>query len=192
MSSISRRETGYNERDLRIAVAIGAGMTMDAAAEFACVSRATVYNRQAANRDFIDLAVAIVKAATSVSLAQSLEQAKLRWAASHGDAQNKIIELVESEDDQIALKAATIVVDRNEGKATQKIEQKIEQRSISVEAVVQIPADDVAFLMRALSGTSKLLGPAREEEPAPEPDYIIEDSDSEPVSREHASGARAA
>jgi restriction endonuclease Mrr len=178
--TISRTETGYNERDLDIGIALGAGMTKEAAADFAGKSRATVYNRLADNADFIEYVQARVKAAVVQQIAINVENAQEKLAKMYARAIERLGDLLETDaelDAQTLRFAVKEVLDRVGGKPTQRIETTFGGKVTHEHKVIAIPANEFRFLSQTVGKTARLLGPAEENEPEVIESEIIHDSE---------------
>lgn len=158
MTSISKAETGYRESDFKIAVALGAGMTNEEAAEFAECSRSTVFDRKAgANKSFIEFVMNTVKAATAASLAASTARIKRKYEDMHQKALANLDEFLVDEDSRLRFQATTRVLDSVEGKPVQRIEAKNETSQVVRHEIVALPSDELQFLIGAIRGTRTVL-----------------------------------
>lgn len=196
MSTISRSETGYRELDFKIAAALGAGMTKEAAAEFAGCNRTTVYDRLATNGEFMEFASATVRSATAASLAIATEKIKRRFEGMYDKAVGIVEKTMDvfEDDPRLAYQAADKVIDRVAGQPTKRIEQKSTSEHLEVHAVVPIPADVFRGLIDDIRGTQRVIADPSLEGPIediPEAD-IVESFDPEPVAGSDGAPGRAA
>lgn len=162
MASISKAETGYRDSDFKIAVALGAGMTNEEAAEFAECSRSTVFDRKAgANRAFIEFVTNTVKAAVAASVAQSVakatERIKQRYDEMYDQAVENLNEFLTDDDSRLRFSATTRVLDEMRGKPVQRIETKSDSTQTVRHEVVALPSEELQFLIGAIRGTRTVL-----------------------------------
>lgn len=179
MTTISRAETGYNERDFRIGVALGLEMTKEEAAAFAGVDRSTVYSRLGTNKDFIGFVASTVKAAAASSIATTTAQIKKKYEAMYEKAVGVVEKTIGAFDDdpRLAYTAADKWIDRNDGRPTQRIEQKTESSHVERLEVVGFPADVLRYIVGAVSGTSKLLTGGIPPEEIPEAEIVRDENE---------------
>lgn len=124
--SISKAEKGYNERDLLIGIALGAGLNQQQVAEQLEMDRKTIYNRLGTNGPFINEVKAHVERFVSTKITLNNEAAKARWQAMFEKATRNVDRMLDSEDPDLLVFATKETLDRVGGKPTQSIIQKIE------------------------------------------------------------------
>jgi tRNA(Glu) U13 pseudouridine synthase TruD len=156
--TISRREVGYNERDLSIAIGLGAGLTAEQIANSLGVDRSTIFNRKAANRDFIEMVSAKVKAACASNIARATEDIKARYERMYSKAVTNLEEFLEDEDPEFKWRATIRTIDGKEGKPTQRIKQEIESHHVE-EHRVSLPQEELSELLALVGGQRRLLAP---------------------------------
>ncbi len=155
---LSKAEVGYNERDLKLGIAKGAGMTTDECADFAGVSRATVNNRvNGRNKEFVSFIANLVKGAVAASIAAKNAKLKNRYEEMYDQAVDNLKQFLKNPDDRLKFAATTRVIDQIEGKPTQRIENKVTSEHTERLEVVAIPSEAFKFLIASLQGTQKVL-----------------------------------
>lgn len=188
--SISRRETGYNERDLRIAAGLAADLTKEKIAEFVGCERATVYNRLGANKDWIETTAAIIKTAIAQSIVRSVEKAQERMADAYPVAVQNLIEFLESDDAKDRMWATKDLLDRIGGKASQNI--NINKKTETKHEVVVIPGDAFDFMVKSIERSRQVFtGKVTPALPEPQLETDLEILDAEFVEITGSAGAPA-
>lgn len=166
--SISRAETGYREKDLEIAIALGAGFSSkEEAAQAAGVDRSTIYSRLATNKDFIERWAAFTRSVLAQRIAAASEKLKAKYERMYEKAVDVVDETLDDrEDPRLRFQAATRVIDEVKGRPVQRVETTLESTHTERHEIVGLPADVLRSLVGAIRGGQALLtgGPVEEAE----------------------------
>jgi hypothetical protein len=123
--TISRAETGFNQRDMKIALALGAGKSIKEAAEFAEISERQAYNRLTTNKKFIEEWRDLLKNLIGASRRQVREIAEAEARAEItkllGASFDSLERALNEGDLKLAFDAGREVRDRVLGKATSNL-----------------------------------------------------------------------
>lgn len=141
---LAKRE-GMSETDLKVGIAMGAGMTLPEAAAFCGVSEKTVRNHKDA--EYARLIKELVQVAVAVKVRHDVEiaagQLRKEMEKRLGKAVGAVDRAMESGDERVALAAANVVFDRTEGKAVQPMKH---QHEGNVQVLhVEIPRETVDY-----------------------------------------------
>lgn len=154
----SHWKLGFNWQDLRVAAALGAGKNKSEAARFAKVTRVTVDNRLKNNKVWIEEAIGIIREAVASEIEDARIETKEQLDRYLNRLRNKTVKVYEraldSDNEQVALAAAEKVLDRIDGKATQKIQQE----GVITHQVVALPGAVLQGLIASVEKTQHLLG----------------------------------
>ena len=155
--TVKHHKIGFNWQDLKIGIALGCGATQEAAAKFAGCTRVTVQNRLKHNKHFVnqvsDLASACVASRLNDLHIENKEQLQRELSKLRGKALRAYDKALEADDIRVNLQAAEAVVDRLDGKAT----QRMETAGVVEHRIVALPNSVVQQLIGAVQGTQKLL-----------------------------------
>jgi hypothetical protein len=154
--TISRAETGFNERDLLIAICIGLGMTAEAAAEAVGVDRSTVFRRKEGNKDFVEFWSAKVKTLSASSLSLETEKIKAKYERMYLKAIENLDDFLDDEDSRTRFQATVRMLDQREGKPVQQIRQQIETHHVE-ERRISLPEGAMQELIGLIAGSRALL-----------------------------------
>jgi hypothetical protein len=165
MSSISKSETGFRELDLKIALCLGLGLSGDETARVAGCHRSTIYERKASNKSFIEEWSSFISAAAAASLAEKTNEMKAKLTRMYEKAYGVVDRSMDADDPRLAFQAAKEVIDRVDGKATQKIEQKTEVTETRKVEIEVLPTEEFKWILQTIKGSRALLtGDIPEEE----------------------------
>lgn len=123
--TIDKRRNDLNETDLKIAIALGCGLTRERAAELAGVSVTTVYNHceqpitktwAAFTKLVASSSIALQVEVNTASIKREWEKRRARALEVHDDVMARV-----DEAPALALRAAENVFDRADGKPTQTL-----------------------------------------------------------------------
>jgi hypothetical protein len=163
--TISKAETGFNERDLLIGISLGAGLNQQETADEVGVDRRTIYNRMATNAVFINAVKAHVERFVSAKIAINNEQNKRRWEDMYNKAVRNVNVMLDSEDPDTKIFATKETLDRVEGKPTQRIVNKHEGE-IKHTHTRTLPADIVGIIQAVVASAPRAALPEATEAPA--------------------------
>lgn len=172
--TISRQEKGWRELDFNIGVAIGAGMTRDEQAEFASCDRSHIYNRIHANKDFIEFVANRVKVALATQIAITTENVRKKYAAMYEKAVLNLDEFLDDEDSKVRLQATFRMLDQQEGKPTQKIEQKVSVDQ-KTETTYKLDGGDMGLLLSLVRETAAVTARHQAAQIAGPSEIVIDD-----------------
>ena len=150
---ISKAETGYNERDLKLGIAAGLGYSKVESAGLIDCSEKTVHNRYAANKGFIEewakFTASLVREKRIV--AKEIKAADINKELQRllGSSVQALEDALTSGDPKAALAAAKEVFDRVQGKATQT-NVNVQLGKVEHHVIHQMPAKAITGMDRMI------------------------------------------
>lgn len=164
--SVYKGSVGYNERDLKVALAVGILKDRKRAAEFCEMSERNLYKRLDLNQQFIkpilDMIDQLTREKRVVSKEVAREEQVNEFRKLYGVAYSAVEEAVAAGDGKLALQVLTNIIERDHGKVPQRVETDSKVAVLHVNVEVLKAANEMD---RLVGSTLNLLGaPAVEAE----------------------------
>lgn len=152
------KQPGYDDTDLEIALCLGLGCTWEETASICGITKPTISNRRNANSDWMKQVESIARRIKNSRMDAIVADTKEAMNKELNKLRPKVIQAykdgVEDPDVLVRMAAADKVLDRVDGKSTQKVQN--ENLNLDVQ-VLQIDALSLEKLAAGIQRTQRLL-----------------------------------